>query len=76
MTHSDGLSRLSARSVWCSDAMHRKPCATLSESLLNPPFGSRVRPVGGRRDSLTMRRIARAAPPTRWTAHVISMGHY
>ncbi len=31
MTHRDGLPRLSARSVRCGDAGHRKACATPSE---------------------------------------------
>jgi len=34
-----GLPRLSARSVWQSDAGHRAPRATLSESLGKPPLG-------------------------------------
>ena len=76
MTHRDGLSRFSARSVGCSDAVHRKLRATLSESLHNSPFGSRMRSVGGRRNGLTMHRIAGAAPPTRRTAYAISRGHY
>jgi hypothetical protein len=38
MTHRDGLCRFSARSVRRGDAVHRKPCATLPESLDNPPI--------------------------------------
>ncbi len=76
MTHRDGLSRFSARSALRGDAVHRKPGATLSESLDNLPFGSRMRSVGGRRNRLTMHHIAGAAPPTRRTAFAISTGHY
>ena len=91
MTPRDGFPRFSARSVRCGDAVHREACATLSESLSadppttrfsavppigKPPSGSRMRPVGGRRNGLTMHRIAGAVPPTRRTAYAISMGHY
>jgi hypothetical protein len=76
VTHRDVLSRFSARSVRCGDVVHRKPCATLSESLDNTPFGSRMWPVGGRRNGLTMHHIAGVAPPTRRTAYAISRGHY
>ncbi len=76
MTHRDGFPRFSARSVRCGDAVHREACATLSESLGKPPFGSRMRPVGVRRNGLTMHRIAGAAPPTRRAAYAISRGHY
>ena len=49
-----------------------------------PPFGSRMRLVvaggpadsGGRRNGLTMHRIAGAAPPTRRAAYAISMSLY
>ncbi len=58
MTPRDGFPRFSARSVRCGDAGHREACATL--------------PVGGRRNGLTMHRIAGAAPPTRRTAYAIS----
>ena len=76
MTHRDGFPRLSARSAWRSDAGHRKPCATPSESLGKPP------PVGQanrRRASESLDdvpRIARGFPPTRRIACPISMGHY
>ena len=76
MTHRDGLPRFSARSVRRSDAAHRKPRATPSESLGKPPFRSPPRPVGGRRKALPMRRIARGLPPTRRAAGAIPMGHY
>ena len=76
MTHRDGLPRFSARSARRGDAVHRKLRATLSESLGKPPFGSRMRPVGGRRNDLTMHRIAGAVPPARRAAYAISMGHY
>ena len=66
MTHRDGFPRLSARSAWRSDAGHRQPCATPSESLGKPPFRSGRRTAGGRRKASTMPRIARP----------ISMGHY
>jgi len=76
MTHRDGFPRRSARSAWRSDAGHRKPCATPSESLGKPPFRSGGRTAGGRRKVLTMSRIARGFPPTRRIARPISMGHY
>ena len=75
-THRDGLPKFLARRVDCGDAVHRKGRATLPESLGRPPFGSRMRPVGGRRNGLTMHRIAGAAPPTRRAAYAISWGHY
>ena len=90
-THRDGLPRFSARSVRCGDAGHREARATLPESLSagpptpklsadppigKPPRGSRMRSVGGRRNGLTMHRIAGAAPPTRRTAYAISIGPY
>ena len=75
MTPRDGFPRFSARRVGCGDAVHRKDRATLSESLGKPPFGSRMRPVGGRRNGLTMPRIDCAAPPTRRAAYAISRGH-
>ncbi len=72
--HRDGFARFSARSVRRGDAGHREACATLSESLAKPPFGSRMLPVGGRRNGLTMPpRIASTAPPTRRAAYAISM---
>ena len=76
MTHRDGLPRFSARSVRRGDAAHRKPRATPSESLGKPPFRSPPRPVGGRRMTLPMRRIACGHPPTRRDAGAIPMGHY
>ena len=75
-THRDGLARFSARSARRSDAVYREACATLSVSLAKPPFASRMRRVGGRRNGLTMSRIAGAVPPTRRAAYAISMGHY
>ena len=80
MTPRDGLPWFSARSVRCSDAGHRKACATLSaplaESLGKPPSRSSMRPFGGRRKALPMPHIARGFPPTRRTAWTIPMGHY
>ncbi len=76
MTHIDGFPRFSARSAWRGDAGHRKPCGTPSESLGKPPFRSGGRTAGGRRQALTMSRIARGFPPTRRIAGPISMGHY
>ena len=76
MTHRDGLPGFSARSVRRGDAVHRKPCATLPENLGKPPFGSPMRPVGGRRNGLTMSRIAGAVPPTRRAAYAISRDQY
>ncbi len=76
MTHRDGFPRLSARSAWRGDAGHRKPCATPSESLGKPPFRSRRRTAGGRREAFPMSRIACGFPPTRRIACAISMGHY
>ena len=80
-THRDGFPRFSAQglsfgSARRSDAVHREPCATLSESLGKPPSRSRMRPVGVRRNALTMHHIAYGAPPTRRAASAISMGHY
>ena len=76
MTHRDDLPRFSARSVRRSDAAHRKPRATLSESLGKPPFRSPPQPVGGRRKALPMGHIAHGLPPTRRAAGAILMGHY
>ncbi len=76
MTHRDGFPRFSARSVRRGDVGHREARATLSESLGKPPFRSSMRPVGGRRKALTMRRIAGDFPPTRRAAWTIPMGHY
>ncbi len=89
MTHRDGFPRLSARSAWRGDAGHRKSCAPSEsygqpESLGKPPFRSRRRTgnerMGGRREALTMSRIACGFPPTRPLARriagPISMGHY
>ncbi len=76
MTHRDGFPRFWARSAWRGDAGHRKPCATPSESLGKPPFRSRGRTPGGRREALPMSHNARGSPPTRRIARAISMGHY
>ncbi len=89
MTHRDGFPRFSARSAWCSDAGHRKPCAPSesfgpSESLGKPPSRSRMRTGSGRpwgrRKALTMSRRTRGFPPARPLARriacPISMGHY
>ena len=76
MTPRDGLPRFSTRRVRRGDAGHREPRATLSESLGKPPFRWSMRPVGGRRKALPMRRIAGGFPPTRRTAWTIPMGHY
>ncbi len=80
MTHRDGFPRLSARSAWCGDAGHRKPCGTPPESpraqdLGKPPPVARVN-RRGRRQTLTMPRIACGLPPGRRIARAISMGHY
>ena len=76
MTHRDVFPGFSARSVRRTDAGHRKASATLPESPGKPPFRSRMRPVGGRRNALPMHHIACGLPPTRRTAYAISMGHY
>ena len=76
MTRRDGLPRFSARSVGCGDAGHRKARATPSESLGKAPFRSHARSLGGRRKVLAMGNIVCNFPPTRGTAHAISMGHY
>ena len=76
MTHRDGFPGFSARSVRRSDAPHRKPGATTSESPGKPPFRSSLRPVGGRRQASTMSRIASGLSPTRRDAMTISMSHY
>ena len=80
MTPRDGFPRFSARSVRCGDAVYREAYATLSESLsagppttklsADPPIGkppcrSRMRPVGGRRNGLTITdRLRRPSYPT------------
>ncbi len=80
MTHRDGIPRFSARSAWRGDAGHREPRGTLSENLGMPPFRSPGRTAGGRREALTMPRIARGSPPARpmarRIAHATSMGQY
>jgi hypothetical protein len=76
MTLRDGLPRFSARSAGRGDAPHRKYRATPSESLGKPPMRSSMRPVGGRRKALPMRRIACDFPPTRRAAWTIPKGHY
>jgi len=75
MTHRDGLSALSVRSVSRSDAAHRKGRVTTSERSEKPPFRSWTRPVGGRRKALTMRRIASGLAPTRRGVSTIFMGY-
>ncbi len=80
MTHRDGFPRFSARSVWRGGAGHREPHGTLPapgpENLEKPPFRSRGRTAGVRREALTMPRIACGPPPARRIARAISMGHY
>ncbi len=91
MTHRDGFphaSRLgfSARSAWRGDAGHREPRAPSTsigppespglKALGKPPPRSRGRTAGGRREALTMPRIACGSPPARRIARAISMGHY
>ena len=50
------------------------------QDLGKPPFRSRGRTgngrIWGRREALTMSRIARGFPPARRLARAISMGHY
>ncbi len=60
---------------------HREPRAPStsigpSESFGKPPFRSRGRTAGGRREALTMPHIACGSPPARRIARAISMGHY
>ncbi len=76
MTHRDGFPRLSARSAWRGGAGHREPRATRPESLEKPPFRSRGRTAGVRREALPMSHIACGSPPARRVAQAISMGHY
>ncbi len=76
MTHRDGFTRFSARSVGRGDAGHREARATPSESLGKPPARSCLRAGGGRRKALTMQHIAYGSPPTRRTAWTIPMGLY
>ena len=81
MTHRDGFPRFSARSAWRGGAGHREPRGTPPESPSleawgKPPFRSPGRTVGGRREALTMPRIARGSPPARRIARAISMGQY
>ncbi len=82
MTHRDGFPRFSARSAWRGDVGHREPCAPSqshgpSESLGKPPPVARAnrqgRP-GGRRQALTMPRIACGFPPARPLARRIARG--
>ena len=85
MPHRDGFPHalrlgFSARSAWRGDAGHREPCGTLSESPSLEAWG-KPPPVAwanrrGRREALTMPRIARGSPPARRIARAISMGHY
>ena len=80
MTHRDGFPRFSARSAWRGDAGHREPRATPSESLGKPPFRSRGRTAGVRREALPMTHIACGSPPARplgrRIARAISMSLY
>ncbi len=81
MTPRDGFPRFSARSAWRGGAGHREPRGTLPENPRPqawgmPPFRSRGRTAGVRREALTMPRIACGPPPARRIAHAISMGHY
>ncbi len=63
MTHRDGFSEFSARSLWRGDAGHRKAQATLSESSEKPPVRSSMGRVGGRQQALEMSRIAPGSTP-------------
>ncbi len=76
MTHRDGFSALSARSLCRGDAGHRETKATQSESAEKPPCRSSMGCVGGRQQALTMRRIAGGLLPTRQVPEAIPMGHY
>ncbi len=81
MTHRDGFPRFSARSAWRGGAGHREPRGTLPENPNleawgKPPFRSRGRTAGGRREAVTMAPIARGSPPARRIARAISMGQY
>ena len=71
--HRDGFSRFSVRSAWRGDTVYRKTRATTSESLEKPPFRSLPRAADGRRETLTMPRIARGSAPTRRGAEAIYM---
>ena len=84
MTHRDGFPRFSVRSAWRGGAGHREPRGTPPESPSLEAWG-KPPPVAranrrGRRQALTMPRIARGSPPARpmarRIAHAISMGHY
>ena len=75
MTRRAGLPRFSALSVRRGDAGQRKARETPSESLGKPPLRSAMRPVGGRRKVLAMRRIAGDCPPARRAADGTSMSH-
>ncbi len=55
---------------------HREPRATLPESLFEAAVPVARANRRGRREALTMPRIARSPPPTRRIAHAISMGQY
>ena len=54
MTHRDTLPRVSARSVGCSDAAHRKAHATPSETLGKTPSRSHERPLRGAAHAISM----------------------
>ena len=79
LTHRDGFPRLSVRSAWRGGAGHREPRATRPESPRpqdsgKPPFRSRGRTAGVRRQALPMSHIACGSPPARRIARAISMG--
>jgi hypothetical protein len=57
-------------------AAFNEPCGTPPESPGKPPFRSRGRTAGGRREALTMTHIACGSPPARRIARAISMSHY
>ena len=65
MTHRDVFMRLSDRNVRRSDAGHRKPRGTRTESRVKTQFRLPTKPFGARRKTLPMRRIACGLSSTR-----------
>ena len=75
MAHMDRFLWLSVRSTRRSDAAHRKPRATQSESLRNLPCRLSPGTFGGRRKALPMGHIACGSSPARRSLETIPRGH-
>ena len=68
MTHGDGFPRFLdsvAHSFRCTASLRR---TLLAKNLGKPPSRLLMQPVGGRRKTLTMHRIACGFSPARWAA--------